>query len=127
MTAKEMLQMRLDGATYQEIADICGISKQAVHESVTRYYKRVVDGKRGQNFSCEEIVYEGIYEHFMKDENESATSFSIKIFGINGSRAKNIRNFITGKNNSHFTIPQIKRMCEVVGKPFEEVFKEREG
>ena len=127
MTNKEMLEMRINGATFQEIADICGISKQDAHERINRYFKKVVNSKRGKNFTCDEIIYEGIYEHFMRDENESVTSFAVKVFGCNGSRASTTRNFITGKNETHFTINQIKKMCEIVGKPFEEVFKEREG
>ena len=37
MTAKERAEMRNNGATYQQIADVCGISKQAAHQSVTIY------------------------------------------------------------------------------------------
>lgn len=127
MTNKEMLEMRINGATFQEIADACGVSKQDAHERITRYFKKVVNSKRGQNFSCDEIIYEGIYEHFMRDENESVTSFAAKVFEDNGTRSSTMKNFITGKNNSHFTVAQIKKICAVVGKPFEEVFKEREG
>ena len=124
MTSKEMLEMRVNGSTYQEIADICGITRQAVHERVTKYFKKVVNGKRGRNFTCVEIIYEGIYDHFEKDENETLMSLSIKVFG-DDTHGDTLRNCITGKHESRFTINQIKKMCEVVGKSFEETFRER--
>lgn len=34
MTTQEMVKMRNDGATYQEIANACGISRQAVHRRI---------------------------------------------------------------------------------------------
>ena len=36
MTTQEMVKMRNDGATYQEIANACGISRQAVHIRIKR-------------------------------------------------------------------------------------------
>ncbi len=44
-----------------------------------------------------------------------------------GNHSGKIRCFLKGENDSSFTIAQIRRMCEIVGKPFEETFKEREG
>lgn len=128
MTAKEMLQMRVEGATYQQIADVCGVSRQSVHQSVKNYADKVLKGRRGKGFCYEDIKYQGIYEHFAENEKESIHSFTVAIFGGDyGSKCATMRNFLTGKNNSYFTVSQIKRMCEICGKPFEEVFKERKG
>ena len=126
MTNKEMLEMRMNGKTFQEIADACGISKQGVHERLKLYAKRLA-GIRGQGFDISTIKYEGLYEYFEENLEESLYSFAIKIgMGKDGGRVATIRNFLTGKHHSRFSIPQIKKMCEVCGKPFEEVFKERD-
>lgn len=129
MKKEEMLQMRIDGATYQEIADVYGISRQAVHYALKKYKERLVGEVRGRRFRCNDIKYTGIYEYFKANKKETVSSFAIKVFNIHtynsGAISQKIRNFITGRNESHFTIEQIKRMCEIVGKPFEEVFKER--
>lgn len=37
MTTQEMVKMRNGGATYQEIADVCGISRQAVHRRIKNF------------------------------------------------------------------------------------------
>lgn len=61
---------------------------------------------------------------------ETVSSFALKIYGKDSSANRNIskvRGFIQGKYDTFFNIHQIKRMCEIIGKPFEEVFKEREG
>jgi hypothetical protein len=128
MTPKEMLQMRLNGATYQEIADTCGITRQAAHQAVRLYANKISSKRRGREFFLEEIKFEGIYEHFVENEEETVTSFAKSIFGGSYSvKVPTMRNFLRGETNSFFSISQIKRMCEICGKPFEDVFKERKG
>ena len=36
MTTQEMVELRNEGMTYQQIADACGISRQAVHSKIKR-------------------------------------------------------------------------------------------
>ena len=127
MTAKEMFQLREEGKTYQEIADEIGKTRQWVHQAITNYTKRVLTSYRGKGFYLENIKYQGIFEHFLENEGETISSFTSKVYDTKyPSRTSTIRGFITGKQDSYFTIEQIKRICDVVGKPFEEVFKERE-
>jgi DNA-binding XRE family transcriptional regulator len=118
MTTKEMLKMRCDGATYQEISDACGLTRQAVHLRITEYTERITKGTRGKGFCLFDIKYKAIREHFADNSKLSISAFA-KAVGVNAST---MRNFLTGKNASYFTIPQIRRMCEIVGKPFEDVF-----
>jgi hypothetical protein len=84
---------------------------------------------RGKRLDLNSIKYDAIREYFEKNENETVTSFSQKIYATEwscGDRSSLVRKFIKGEQESFFTIKQIKRMCEIVGKPFEEVFKECE-
>lgn len=125
MKFNEMMKMRQEGATYQKIADAAGVSKQWVHHRLTGCAPEL-KYTRGHGFNIEKIVYKGIYEHFKNDVHESVTSFTKKIYGHDVKNIPTVRLFITGKSNTRFTITQIKRICETVGKPFEEVFAERE-
>lgn len=128
MTNAEMLKMRAEGATLQEIADKAGCSRQSVDDVVKRLAKHVLEGRRGKSLYTSEIKFQGFYEHFQNNPKESLNSFSIKVFGGHNSAAyTRLRDLITGKGDPYFAFSQIKKMCEIIGKPFEEVFKEREG
>lgn len=118
MTTQEMFMMRINGATYQEIADACGMSKQNVNERISRYAKRLTSGVRGHGFSISDIRFKAIREYFSKHPNESVKSFAKKVSVL----PETMRNFLRGKHESYFTITQIRQMCEIVGQPFEEVF-----
>ncbi len=126
MTNKEIYEMLQNGSTYQEIADIEGISKQAVHQRMI-LHKRKVYGIRGKSFNINKIVYQGIYDWFKEHLNESLHSLCRKVYQRpNNSSIVKLREFLKGKHDSIFKIEQIKRLCEVIGKPFEEVFKWRD-
>lgn len=77
-TLRKMIKMRMDGATYQEIGDAFGMSKQNAQDVLSRYYKRL-SGHRGRGFNIENIAYEGIYDFFDKNKKNDG----IKICFIN--------------------------------------------
>lgn len=121
----EMVQMRESGMTYQQIADEFRCSKQWVNKILTTYYKGL-KGQRGKGFDIEKIVYKGIYEHFKKNLFESLTSFTDKVYEKGHNKVRFIADFITGKSNSHLSLSQIQRMCEITGTTFEECFERRD-
>lgn len=125
MTLKEKADMRKDGATYQQIADACGISRQAVQQQVSEFEKRRTYGIRGRQWYINNIRYKGIYDHFNNNAQESLSSFSRAIYGYTASRVAITRNFLCNGSETKFTINQIKRICKRCGKSFEEVFAER--
>ena len=130
MTTKEMYEMRMSGVPYQEIADICGMSKQGAWDKVNRYMKKnnLERNLRGHNFNIESIIYKGIYDYFKANREETILSFANKIYG-DGDKGKNfaekIRRHIKGERDAWFKVDEIKNICRVVGKPLEEVFEER--
>jgi hypothetical protein len=87
-----------------------------------------LNGFRGSTFNIEDIAYEGIYEHFVNTPDESIHTFTLKVYETrrDGRNTQLMRNFIQGKTDSRLSVSKIKKICEVVGKSFEEVFKERE-
>lgn len=125
MKMNEILELRKNGATYQEIADATGCTRQWINKVILRLAPEL-KGTRGNGFDIETIVYKGIYEHFRSDLHESITSFSRKVLGNNASKSITaMREFIKGERNAHFSITQIKKMCDITGKTFEELFERR--
>lgn len=127
MTPVEMLNKLLDGKSVEEISKDCEMTTQEIKTAISGYVNR---GCRSIKY-LEKIKYKGIYEYFKKNPFETVTGFAKKLWrkeGQHGGLASHIntlRTFFLGEVESRFTIPQIKRMCEIVGKPFEEVFEER--
>ena len=119
-----MYELKLKGLSYQDIADVCGLSKQCVHKKVGSYGRKLA-GIRGQGFDINAIVFKGIYEHFEDNFDETLHSFSYKVVSNNPKFVDRFKRLIKGENDVKLTIPQIKKICQVIGKPFEEVFEER--
>lgn len=124
MQMKKLIDMREDGATYQEIADEVGLSKQRVHQIMLKNYPEM-KGMRKNHFDIEQIVYKGIYDHFKSHPYESLSSFVRNIYGYVGNEVPMIRDFITGAHTSRFSIELIRKICKVTGKSFEKTFELR--
>lgn len=125
LTGKEMYEMHFnDGLSFTDIADKCGISKQAVQQDVKRY-ALYISGKRGRRFNINTIVYQGIYDYFLDHPQETLLSLTKKLKINDQNGFVNFRRFITGQNDVKVKISLIKKVCDVICKPFEEVFVER--
>lgn len=127
MGIKEMYDLWCEGLTYREIAEKCGCSYQCVWEKVVNYREKIETGRRGHKFFCNEIKWQGLYDWFVEHEFESITSLCKKCFGNGSANHGRMKSLLTGDRTAFFNIDQIKKICDVIGKPFEEVFKEREG
>ena len=122
---KEMYQLRMRGKTYREIADDFGISCQDAFIRVKGYESKL-SGKRGWKYDINKIVYKGIYEHFRDNLDLSVTKFLKLTMGYVPAH-KNMADFFIGKCDASLSIKHIKKMCEVTGRTFEELFELREG
>ena len=121
MTNAEMFEMRKSGATYQAIAEHCGISKQAVYQRIYHYVRKQ-NGIRGKGFDINKIPYQGLYDWFNENVGESVSSLCEKVFGNNcKNRYYKFRYFIIGKHDSSFKVSQLQRLCEVTDKSLEEL------
>lgn len=126
MTIAEMVEMRRNGATYREIGAASGMTGQNAYNIINRRAKKDISGIRGRAFNIEKIKYKGIYEHFKNDEYECISSFAGKVFNrVDARYYGKTRNLITGEQDVRLSIHTIMKICEVVGKPFEEVFEVR--
>ena len=114
------IEMRDNGATYEEIGKHFGVSKQRVHTALGSFKKNASIYTK--------IRYKGLKRWF----KETDTSFSgfAKLVGTNSSSAyvRKIQNWLTegGERERTFTIEQVKKMLEVTGMTFEELFEEDE-
>lgn len=112
MTNREMLELKLRGRTYQEIGDMCGLTRQAIHLRI----KNMLKSKIG------EVVYVGIYDYMISAGETTFGGFSKLV----NQKEKIISStmltrFLKGETGK-VPIKVIARICEIVGKPFEEVF-----
>ncbi len=122
----EMVEMRLNGATYKAIGEHFGVTKQRVYEIIHRRCGKISIGIKGK-IDIEDIVYEGIYRHFKDNPEQTFKKFCEGVCGFYTSAIQErMKNFLTGKHETLFKVKHIKKICEVCKMPFEEVFKERE-
>ena len=119
MAIQDVVKMRVNGATYKEIADAFDVSVYFVRKKLAPYSNEIKPHKRGRTLCLNQIIYKGIKDHFTNNKSETITSLCEKV----GVQSATLGNCIRGKTDTYFTIPQIKRMCKIVGKPFEEVFE----
>ena len=125
LRTQKMIEMRNEGHTYQEIADVFGISKQAVHN----YIKKAKECHLRRDKECEKIVFQGIYDFFKAEPKMNYTTFTSMIYdcGISRKNVVKTSRFITGKTESYLRLKDILRICEICGTSFEDTFKRREG
>ncbi len=125
MTTKEMMILRLEGLSLKQIGEMCGISKQAVHKRLDRFYREEMNGRIRCRFDIDEIVFRGIHEYFESTPKLTLEQFYRRL-GINCTK-ETLRRFIVGESNSKLTIPQINKICEVIGKRYEDAFAVRKA
>jgi len=119
----QIIAMRENGMTYREIADHFGIYISSVVNSIRRTERKKASGIRGRRLEVESIANKHIREYFEAHPDESCTSFAWKVMGSQGYGK--IQAFLHGCNST-FTVEQIRTICEIIGKPFEEIFGEGE-
>lgn len=108
--ALEMFKMRLDGATYQTIADKYGITKQRVEQILGR--TRVKQAK------LDYVVYSGLRE-WMSMYNMRMANLE-EMLQQNGCCSGRCKDKLTGK--TQFKLNEIKVIISASGLTFEELF-----
>ena len=109
----EVFKMRLDGFTYQEIAEKFGVSRQYINQML----QNVISERR--NKTLNKIVYPNI-ANWLKDNECSISEFVIRV----GIKRSTLDYKLRGRNK--FNSDEIKRILDVTGMKFEECFKMKE-
>lgn len=114
------------GMTHQQIADLFGVSRSCVSETIKRLNRGQALNTRGKKLDLSKIKYKYIYEHFKNNINETCTSLTYKVYGHAQANAiLNMRNFLYGMHEVKFTVAQLQALCATIGRPFEELLNER--
>lgn len=111
----EMIKMRLDGCSYQEIGNKYGITKQCVQQSIANF-----TGKE-RTIRCsplDKCIYPNIRK-WMLDNNISMIKLS-KICGLAETHIGAVRTKLNGERE--FKISEIKAILKESGKTFEYMF-----
>lgn len=126
--AKQMLCLRQQGKTYQEIGDLFGVTRQRVYDIINHEHK--YKGRlRKSTYDIEKIKYKGLYELFKKDLTLTTYKLGKIIFGkenISSSYRSKIIPLLEKEKEVNLKIKQIKNLIEYSGMTFEELFQERE-
>ena len=110
----EVFKMRLDGFTYQEIAEKFGVSKQYINQML----QNVISERR--NKAVNKIVYPNI-ANWLKNNECSISEFAIRV----RIRRSILYNKLYGRNK--FNSDEIKIILDVTGMKFEECLKMKES
>ena len=110
----EVFKMRLDGFTYQEIAEKFGVSRQYINQML----QNVISERR--NKTLNKIVYPNI-ANWLKDNECSISEFAIRV----GIKRSTLDRKLYGRNK--FNSDEIKRILDVTGMKFEECLKMKES
>lgn len=115
------------GYSLQKIANMYGISRQRVHQIIGKEVKE--NRTRRRNVEIENVKFKGIYEYLRDNPEVTYSAIFRKITGNDGNikRAERFAKFLHSKgDNGKLTIGQIKRLSELTGKTFEELFEGRD-
>ena len=121
----EMLRMRQEGYTLEEIGKKFGVSKQWVYNMVGKGQKH--------RAMVEKIIYKGIYELFVNDPKMSLHKLVRIARGkpdgqdcISRNETERYRRFLTGRTDAMIISTwNINNILKYTGKTYEEVFELR--
>lgn len=114
----EMIKMRESGATYKDIGEAFGISRQAVFQHIGG----MVRGGYFKTLSANDCIYPNLRK-WMNDNHMSRSKLCRAMFGNTlPSNQHHISNFLRGKN-SGATKHTIDKYLTVTGLTYEELFE----
>ena len=115
-------KMRMDGATYQEIANRFGVTRQAVHLNLKNHGRL----RRRYEAIFDDCPYAGLRQFLQENKKVKIANLCNAIFGTCAETERSkTRRLIEGKNVS-MTVNNVKRLEKFTGKSFDELF-ETEG
>jgi hypothetical protein len=81
---------------------------------------------RHDDYGMENIAYQGIYQLFVNDDMMTESRLARMVYKNNcGANRNRISRLVKGENVK-MTIQEIKKLIEITGKSFEELFELRE-
>ena len=115
---QEIIQMRVDGFTLQEIADKYGVSEQCISHKLLSIAKR--DNTRPKWFD-ERVIYPNIAKYMIN--NRISRHALAKEIGLSNLQCLTRRLY----GELDFSMSEIKKLLEITGQTFEYLFSENSG
>ena len=115
-TYAQKVALRNQGMTYQQIADVLGISKQAVGNSLSRY-----DYRRFKYIQPEACVYEGL--RVWMNEHHVNVSELVRRLGLQTAPANITRYRQILSGNYELRKATIDKILEITGLTYEQAFE----
>lgn len=127
----EMLQLRIEGHTMKEIAEMYGTSKQRVCQITNKLIsKEDLSRARREQIDIEKIRFQGVYEIFKNDYRMTYKKFqriASKTKAGNNAYSERWRRFVTGESkDAEIKLDWINNLIEYSGMTYEELFAHRE-
>lgn len=114
---KEAGEMLLNGASFAEIADRFGVTRQCIHLYYTQHKNK---GYRNST-SFRKVVFQGIAD-YMQEHHLSIKRFAMTVFkDPTESQIHSLYLFVIGKS-TQVPLATIDAILRCIGKPFEEAF-----
>lgn len=115
-------QMRRDGATYEEIGAVFGVSRERIRQVLKNQVRT-----RKCSTDMEKIVYEGLYNYLMDNPKMTYPALSMAMFGGGDTKTNNkLRHLLHGKN-CMISKRSLDRLMALTGMTYEQLFKLRDG
>lgn len=114
------LELRNQGYGFNEIAKICGVSRQAVYASVNDYHRRPKRGKRNKPYITgieNQVIYVNIADYLI-DNDLSVSALACKCGVYPYTMLKAMRGEMELRKSS------IDALIKVTGLTYENLFKE---
>lgn len=123
---KEIVRLRQQGKTYEEIGKAFGISKQRASAIGSAVLGNT--SKRSKSVDIDDIVFEGIYQLFLHDNTMTYARLgriANNTKSFNSRQTSRFCNILKGKTDPALPIHVINNILKYIGKPYEEVFAPR--
>ena len=114
----EMFSMRLDGATFQEIGDKFGLTRQRVEQIL-----KFGEIRSHRSKVSEKCIYKGLSDYI--DKEKITLSELAKMIGMKCKTTELAKKRITGVRP--FKINEIRKILKITGMTFEECFSLKES
>lgn len=120
---KTAAQMRNEGMTQQEIADVFGVSRQRIQQVL----RKSIVYNRKYAADIEKIPYEGLYNYMVAHPSVTFPALAAILFGSSGKNENAVARSLAFGKNCRIGKRSYDRLMAETGMTYEQLFKLREG
>lgn len=116
------VQMRREGATFEEIGHRFGVTRQQAYQHLKRHCHT-----RKNSALMESIPYKGIYDYLMSNPRMTFPGLTYAMLGVQDKASQSrVARFVSGSSNAQLPKRAIDNLIKLTGLRYEELFAERE-